>query len=139
MTICVTTFANSIREALLFCPEAPPEPIKPCLITSNKFDGDSNYDLPCSQPGSLVFLLLTSWAAGHQPHIFSGPYYRLLWVPPDYFQPRENCNNQAFQFFGFLIFHLWNYDKFQCLRWNAGRQPGAFKRVMTVCPHQVPD
>ncbi|KIM82405.1 hypothetical protein PILCRDRAFT_461398 [Piloderma croceum F 1598] len=34
-------------------------------------------------------------------------------------------------FCGFLVFHLWRYDRFQCLRWNAGRQPGAFKRVMT--------
>ncbi|KAH7910037.1 hypothetical protein BJ138DRAFT_985926, partial [Hygrophoropsis aurantiaca] len=34
-------------------------------------------------------------------------------------------------FFCFLIFHLWNYDRFKCLRWNSGRQPGAFKRVMT--------
>jgi len=34
-------------------------------------------------------------------------------------------------FFGFLTFHLWRYDGFLCLRWNAGRQPGAFKRVMT--------
>lgn len=36
------------------------------------------------------------------------------------------------QFLGFLIYHLWSYDRFQCLRWSAGRQPGAFKRVMTV-------
>ncbi|KAG6809632.1 hypothetical protein H0H92_015476 [Tricholoma furcatifolium] len=31
----------------------------------------------------------------------------------------------------FLLLHLWNYDRFACLRWDAGRQPGAFKRVMT--------
>lgn len=31
----------------------------------------------------------------------------------------------------FLLLHLWCYDRFACLRWNAGRQPGAFKRVMT--------
>lgn len=31
----------------------------------------------------------------------------------------------------FLAQHLWAYDKFNCLRWNSGRQPGAFKRVMT--------
>ncbi|KAF4593119.1 hypothetical protein EYR38_008829 [Pleurotus pulmonarius] len=34
----------------------------------------------------------------------------------------------------FLVFfsiHLWLYDKFKCLKWHAGRQPGAFKRVMT--------
>ncbi|KAG6863895.1 hypothetical protein C0993_009956, partial [Termitomyces sp. T159_Od127] len=31
----------------------------------------------------------------------------------------------------FLLLHLWCYDRFSCLRWNAGRQPGAFKRVMT--------
>ncbi|KAH7928722.1 hypothetical protein BV22DRAFT_1058470 [Leucogyrophana mollusca] len=34
-------------------------------------------------------------------------------------------------FFCFLVFHLWKYDRFKCLRWNSGRQPGAFKRVMT--------
>ncbi|GJE98189.1 hypothetical protein PsYK624_144110 [Phanerochaete sordida] len=34
-------------------------------------------------------------------------------------------------FLGFLIYHLWSYDKFRCLHWSAGRQPGAFKRVMT--------
>ncbi|KIJ66070.1 hypothetical protein HYDPIDRAFT_110207 [Hydnomerulius pinastri MD-312] len=35
-------------------------------------------------------------------------------------------------FFCFLIFHLWNYDRFKCLRWNqSGRQPGAFKRFMS--------
>jgi len=27
--------------------------------------------------------------------------------------------------------HLWCYDKFNCVRWGSGRQPGAFKRVMT--------
>ncbi|KAF9453515.1 hypothetical protein P691DRAFT_658159 [Macrolepiota fuliginosa MF-IS2] len=34
-------------------------------------------------------------------------------------------------FLAFLILHLWAYDHFNCLRWGAGRQPGAFKRVMT--------
>ncbi|KAF9801901.1 hypothetical protein IEO21_10011 [Rhodonia placenta] len=34
-------------------------------------------------------------------------------------------------FLSFLIYHLWEYDRFHCLRWSAGRQPGAFKRVMT--------
>ncbi|KAL4079325.1 hypothetical protein J3A83DRAFT_4154711 [Scleroderma citrinum] len=35
-------------------------------------------------------------------------------------------------FYCFLIFHLWNYDRFKCLRWGeASRRPGAFKRVMT--------
>ncbi|CDO76746.1 hypothetical protein BN946_scf184813.g16 [Trametes cinnabarina] len=34
-------------------------------------------------------------------------------------------------FLGFLVHHLWCYDRFKCLRWSAGRQPGAFKRVMT--------
>ena len=37
------------------------------------------------------------------------------------------------QFYCFLIFHLWNYDRFKCLRWSeASRRPGAFKRIMTV-------
>ncbi|KAH8832948.1 hypothetical protein DL96DRAFT_1584041 [Flagelloscypha sp. PMI_526] len=31
----------------------------------------------------------------------------------------------------FMLIHLWNYDRFQCIKWNSGRQPGAFKRVMT--------
>ncbi|KAF7289211.1 hypothetical protein MIND_01382300 [Mycena indigotica] len=35
------------------------------------------------------------------------------------------------QFFVFMLIHIWNYDKFKCLRWDSGRQPGAFKRVMT--------
>ncbi|KAJ7251172.1 hypothetical protein B0H12DRAFT_1185515 [Mycena haematopus] len=35
------------------------------------------------------------------------------------------------QFFTFMLLHLWSYDKFKCLRWDSGRQPGAFKRVMT--------
>ena len=36
------------------------------------------------------------------------------------------------QFLGFMLYHLWSYDKFRCLHWSSGRQPGAFKRVMTV-------
>ncbi|KAI0264119.1 hypothetical protein BC834DRAFT_270942 [Gloeopeniophorella convolvens] len=34
-------------------------------------------------------------------------------------------------FLAFLFYHLWNYDRLKCLRWNGGRQPGAFKRLMT--------
>ncbi|EKM53700.1 uncharacterized protein PHACADRAFT_260186 [Phanerochaete carnosa HHB-10118-sp] len=34
-------------------------------------------------------------------------------------------------FLGFLIYHIWSYDKFRCLHWSSGRQPGAFKRIMT--------
>ncbi|KAF5361762.1 hypothetical protein D9756_002514 [Leucocoprinus leucothites] len=34
-------------------------------------------------------------------------------------------------FLVFLMLHLWAYDRFNCLKWGAGRQPGAFKRVMT--------
>ncbi|KAH7883328.1 hypothetical protein F5I97DRAFT_226430 [Phlebopus sp. FC_14] len=35
-------------------------------------------------------------------------------------------------FFCFLVFHLWAYDRFKCLRWSESRrQPGAFKRVMS--------
>lgn len=30
----------------------------------------------------------------------------------------------------FLVYHLWCFDRFKCLRWNQGSQ-GAFKRVMT--------
>lgn len=35
------------------------------------------------------------------------------------------------------MIHLWMYDKFQCLKWGSGRQPGAFKRVMTCVNHLV--
>ncbi|KZT69663.1 hypothetical protein DAEQUDRAFT_247780 [Daedalea quercina L-15889] len=31
----------------------------------------------------------------------------------------------------FLLFHLWKFDRFKCLRWNHGPYSGAFKRVMT--------
>ncbi|KAH8103442.1 hypothetical protein BXZ70DRAFT_730080 [Cristinia sonorae] len=31
----------------------------------------------------------------------------------------------------FLVYHIWCYDKFKCLHWSSGRQPGAFKRIMT--------
>ncbi|KAI0253765.1 hypothetical protein BJV78DRAFT_167596 [Lactifluus subvellereus] len=34
-------------------------------------------------------------------------------------------------FLAFLFYHLWSYDGLQCLKWNAGRQPGAFRRLMT--------
>lgn len=34
-------------------------------------------------------------------------------------------------FQAFLVVHLWCYDRFQCIKWSSGRQPGAFKRVMT--------
>ncbi|ESK84479.1 hypothetical protein Moror_6189 [Moniliophthora roreri MCA 2997] len=30
----------------------------------------------------------------------------------------------------FLVYHLWSFDRFKCLKWNNG-QSGAFKRVMT--------
>ncbi|KAJ7686066.1 hypothetical protein B0H17DRAFT_1204456 [Mycena rosella] len=30
----------------------------------------------------------------------------------------------------FLVFHMWSFDRFKCLRWNNGSS-GAFKRVMT--------
>lgn len=37
------------------------------------------------------------------------------------------------QFFSFHLFHLWSYDKFHCLKWRqSGRNPGAFKRFMSV-------
>ncbi|EIN06435.1 hypothetical protein PUNSTDRAFT_115010 [Punctularia strigosozonata HHB-11173 SS5] len=31
----------------------------------------------------------------------------------------------------FLVFHLWSFDRFKCLKWNTGPTSGAFKRVMT--------
>ncbi|KAI0767195.1 hypothetical protein C8Q74DRAFT_938168 [Fomes fomentarius] len=32
---------------------------------------------------------------------------------------------------GFLVFHLWKFDRFKCLRLNNGPYSGAFKRLMT--------
>ncbi|KAI8978336.1 hypothetical protein BD414DRAFT_422156 [Trametes punicea] len=32
---------------------------------------------------------------------------------------------------GFLLFHLWKFDRFRCLKWNNGPYSGAFKRLMT--------
>ncbi|KAL9713702.1 hypothetical protein Ac2012v2_003313 [Leucoagaricus gongylophorus] len=34
-------------------------------------------------------------------------------------------------FLVFLVLHIWAYDRFDCVKWGSGRQPGAFKRVMT--------
>ncbi|KAJ4470203.1 hypothetical protein J3R30DRAFT_3382377 [Lentinula aciculospora] len=31
----------------------------------------------------------------------------------------------------FLLYHLYSFDKFRCLKWNDGPYSGAFKRVMT--------
>jgi len=31
----------------------------------------------------------------------------------------------------FLLYHLYSFDKFKCLKWNNGPNSGAFKRVMT--------
>ncbi|TEB37614.1 hypothetical protein FA13DRAFT_1726725 [Coprinellus micaceus] len=31
----------------------------------------------------------------------------------------------------FLVFHLWSFDRFKCLRWDSGPYTGAFKRIMT--------
>ncbi|KAK7057798.1 hypothetical protein R3P38DRAFT_1187088 [Favolaschia claudopus] len=33
--------------------------------------------------------------------------------------------------FVFLIFHMYQFDRFKCLRWNNGPYTGAFKRIMT--------
>ncbi|KAG8220456.1 hypothetical protein J3R82DRAFT_3150 [Butyriboletus roseoflavus] len=36
-------------------------------------------------------------------------------------------------FFSFHLYHLWSYDRFQCLNWHqSGRKPGAFKRFMSA-------
>ncbi|KAH9846485.1 hypothetical protein C2E23DRAFT_852460 [Lenzites betulinus] len=32
---------------------------------------------------------------------------------------------------GFLVFHLWKFDRFKCMRWDNGPYAGAFKRLMT--------
>ncbi|KAJ7921439.1 hypothetical protein B0H13DRAFT_1984728 [Mycena leptocephala] len=37
----------------------------------------------------------------------------------------------TFLLFAFLVFHMWSFDRFKCLRWNNGPYSGAFKRVMT--------
>ncbi|KAH8096796.1 hypothetical protein BXZ70DRAFT_1009474 [Cristinia sonorae] len=36
----------------------------------------------------------------------------------------------GFGFWTFVLFHLWNFDRFKCLRWNSPYS-GAFKRIMT--------
>lgn len=42
------------------------------------------------------------------------------------------------QFLAFHLSHLWSYDRFHCLKWNpSGRQPGAFKRFMSVRPRSL--
>ncbi|KAI0278787.1 hypothetical protein BGY98DRAFT_499790 [Russula aff. rugulosa BPL654] len=33
-------------------------------------------------------------------------------------------------FLAFFLYHLWRFDRLQCIKWNAGRQPGAFRRLM---------
>ncbi|KAF7294072.1 hypothetical protein MKEN_01453700 [Mycena kentingensis (nom. inval.)] len=33
--------------------------------------------------------------------------------------------------FSFLVFHLWSFDRFKCLKWSNGAGSGAFKRLMT--------
>ncbi|KAJ7125428.1 hypothetical protein C8R44DRAFT_618808 [Mycena epipterygia] len=33
--------------------------------------------------------------------------------------------------FAFLVFHMWSFDRFKCLKWNNGPYSGAFKRIMT--------
>lgn len=33
-------------------------------------------------------------------------------------------------FESFLVYHLWSFDRFKCLRWNHGPRSGAFKRIM---------
>ncbi|KAK0206521.1 hypothetical protein DFS33DRAFT_1315178 [Desarmillaria ectypa] len=37
----------------------------------------------------------------------------------------------SFILFSFLLYHLWSFDRFKCLKWNSGPYSGAFKRVMT--------
>lgn len=31
----------------------------------------------------------------------------------------------------FLVYHLWSFDRFKCLKWNRGPHTGGFKRIMT--------
>ncbi|KAF9012612.1 hypothetical protein BDQ17DRAFT_1297791 [Cyathus striatus] len=31
----------------------------------------------------------------------------------------------------FLLFHLWSFDRFKCIKWDSGAHSGAFKRIMT--------
>lgn len=37
----------------------------------------------------------------------------------------------AIMFESFLVYHLWSFDRFKCLRWNHGPHSGTFRRVMT--------
>lgn len=88
---------------------------------------------------AFSYQFLAQWAADHPPHISSGPSYLVLWIALA--TGRRSIDLRylpVIQFAGFLVFHLWSYDRFQCLRWNSGRQPGAFKRVMTVSSETFP-
>ncbi|KAF8191060.1 hypothetical protein K438DRAFT_1831143 [Mycena galopus ATCC 62051] len=33
--------------------------------------------------------------------------------------------------FAFLVYHMYSFDRFRCLRWNRGPHSGTFKRIMT--------
>ncbi|KAF8191061.1 hypothetical protein K438DRAFT_2018469 [Mycena galopus ATCC 62051] len=33
--------------------------------------------------------------------------------------------------FAFLVYHMYSFDRFRCLRWNKGPDSGTFKRIMT--------
>lgn len=79
----------------------------------------------------------SSWATDPQQHTCYGPYLPVSWVlifaliAIGWLWGR--CCWCLFwkQFLAFLLLHLWAYDRFNCLKWDSGRQPGAFKRVMT--------
>lgn len=73
------------------------------------------------------------------------PTAYLLWailsciVSPHIHHYHYRMANPRFQqFLAFLVVHLWAYDRFNCLKWDSGRQPGAFKRVMTYVLSLLP-
>ncbi|KAG1879793.1 hypothetical protein F4604DRAFT_1620275 [Suillus subluteus] len=51
-----------------------------------------------------------------------GPAVNLVWA---------TLTVMVGSFESFLVYHLWSFDRFKCLRWNHGLRSGTFKRVMT--------
>ncbi|THH29529.1 hypothetical protein EUX98_g4644 [Antrodiella citrinella] len=58
----------------------------------------------------------------------------LLTSPFLFFHPNGayfSCHFSCVVYLVLRVFHLWNFDRFKCLRWNSGPYTGAFKRIMT--------
>jgi hypothetical protein len=104
--------------------EVPPNTSRSRRVQAHAVAGKSN--LPIY---TLLFLPPAQCPAAPRPPTFCGPF-----SPP--WSVRAPPSTRAFsspQFLAFHLAHLWSYDRFHCLKWNpSGRQPGAFKRFMSV-------